>query len=230
MENGAARTLGSLDFFAEVPKERMVAIDHLCNWHYYEKDEVILDPSPCADALFMVGGDARVVFRVESGEEIKVASVGPYDVVGALSAIDEEPRSAIVIANARSCIARMPRADFLKIIAAEPSVALRLLKRFGKIIRGLNAKVRDLSLITPEQRLYNELLRLARPSDGDAPLAVNEMPNHEELAGWANTTRDVVAFAIGSLARRGIVERKHRTLYIRDPQALRELAGFSAAA
>src|SRR5258707_58427 len=128
MENGAARTLGSLDFFAEVPQERMVAIDHLCNWHYYEKDEVILDPSPCADALFMVGGDARVVFRVESGEEIKVASVGPYDVVGALSAIDEEPRSAISIANARSCISRMPPGNFLKITASAPRAPPALLR------------------------------------------------------------------------------------------------------
>lgn len=230
MDQDEAPTLGELEFFAEVPKERIAAIDRLCTWKYYEADEVILDLAPNDDALFMVGGDARVVFQLESGEEIKVANVGPYDVVGALSAIDEEPRSAVVIANGRSCIARMPRTEFRKIVAREPGVALHLLKRFGKIIRGLNARVRDLSLITPEQRLYGELLRLARPNDGDAPFAVADMPNHEELAGWANTTRDVVAFAIGALARRGIVERKHKTLYIRDPQALRDLAGMAAAA
>jgi len=70
------------------------------------------------------------------------------------------------------------------------------------------------------------MLRMARPSDGQGgPLAIGDMPNHDALATWANTTPDVVAFAIGSLARRGIVERKHKTLYIRDPDALRDLAG-----
>ncbi|HEX8840061.1 MAG TPA: helix-turn-helix domain-containing protein, partial [Sphingomicrobium sp.] len=65
----------------------------------------------------------------------------------------------------------------------------------------------------------------ARPVE-DAPglLAIQETPGHDDLASWANTTREVVAYSIGTLARRGIVERKHKTLYIRDPETLRSLA------
>jgi CRP/FNR family cyclic AMP-dependent transcriptional regulator len=221
------RTLAKLDFFAELPAERMAAIDALCEWHIFERNEVILERSARSeDALFILGGEARVVFRMESGEEIKIAKVGPYDVIGALSAIDTEQRSADVVANSPSRVASMKRGDFITMLRNEPAVAMRLLSRFARIIRSLNTRVKDLSLVTPQQRLYGELLRLARPSDGEAPLAVAEMPNHEQLAEWANTTRDVVAFAIGSIARRGIVERKHKTLYIRDPEALRDLARY----
>ena len=91
--------------------------------------------------------------------------------------------------------------------------------------------MRDLSLSTPQQRLYGEILRLARGTGHDeTPLAVPELPHHNELAAWANTSRDVVAYEIGALARRGIVERKHRTLYIREPETLRNLASGRATA
>jgi CRP/FNR family cyclic AMP-dependent transcriptional regulator len=221
------RTLAKLDFFADLPPDRIADIDELCQWHLFERNEIILERSSKSDdALFLLTGEARVVFRLESGEEIKIAKVGAYDVIGALSAIDAEQRSADVIANSPCRVASMQRTDFIEVLRHEPRVSVRLLHRFAKIIRGLNTRVKDLSLVTPQQRLYGELIRLARPADGEAPLAVPEMPHHDQLAEWANTTRDVVAFAIGSIARRGIVERKNKTLYIRDPEALRELARY----
>jgi CRP/FNR family cyclic AMP-dependent transcriptional regulator len=221
------RTLARLECFAEVPHERVAEFDALCTWKMHGRDEVILErATDTQDALFIVGGEARVVYRLDDGGEIRLATLGPYDVIGALSAVDEEPRSATVIANKESCVATMHRDTFLGICRTEPGVALGLLQRFAAIIRNLNTRVKDLSLLTPQQRLYGEILRLARRSDHiEAPLAVAEMPPHDELAGWANTTRDVVAYEIGSLTRRGIVERKHKTLYIRDPEMLRNLAG-----
>jgi CRP-like cAMP-binding protein len=227
------RTLAKLECFSEVPRERIEHFDARCGWRFYERDEVILARAAASqDALFIVGGEARIVYRLDDGAEIRLATVGPYDMIGAISAVDEEPRSATIIANKESWVATMDRVVFLDILGTEPGVALGLLQRFAGTIRTLNTRVKDLSLLTPQQRLYGEILRLARRSDNvEAPLAVTELPHHEELAGWANTTRDVVAYEIGSLTRRGIVERKHRTLYIKDPETLRNLAaGRSSSA
>src|SRR6185437_12404981 len=127
--------------------------------------------------------------------EIRLSTLGPYDVIG------EEARAATVIANKESWVAIMDRALFLEILSTEPGVALALLQRFAGIIRTLNTRVRDLSLSTPQQRLYGEILRLARGTGHDeTPLAVPELPHHNELAAWANTSRDVVAYEIGALA------------------------------
>jgi CRP-like cAMP-binding protein len=233
MASDPETTLGKLECFAEVPAERIQEIDRLCTWQRYERDAVILErASSSQEALFLVGGEAKIIYRLDDGEEIRLATVGPYDIIGALSAVDEEPRSASVVATQDSSVATMNRDLFFEILSSEPGVALGLLQRFAAIIRNLNNRVKDLSLLTPQQRLYGELLRLARRTDHvEAPLAVSDMPNHEDLASWANTTRDVVAYEIGSLTRRGIVERKHKTLYIHDPQTLRSLAGgrFAAA-
>ena len=50
------------------------------------------------------------------------------------------------------------------------------------------------------------------------------MPNHDELAKRSGTEKTDVAMAIGSLARDGIIERKHKTMVIRDHPKLRMLA------
>jgi CRP-like cAMP-binding protein len=219
-------SLGILDFFSEVTPERLGEIEGQCEFRTFAANEVILKSgSTTEDALFLLDGEARVVIELDDGEEIKLATISDRDVIGALSALDGEARSASVVANKSSDVAIMPRSLFVDVLKRDQGVAFRMLQRFSAIIRKLNTRVRDLSLLSPEQRLYTELLRLARPFDeGPGQLAVQETPGHEDLAAWANTTREVVAYTIGTLARRGIVERKHKTLYIRDPEALRGLA------
>jgi CRP/FNR family cyclic AMP-dependent transcriptional regulator len=230
--DGSVPSLASLDFFSEVARERVREIEDGCQFRSFAPNEVILRRgSPTEDALFLIDGEARVVIELDDGEEIKLATISTPDVIGALSALDGEARSASVVANKSSTVAIMPRALFVDILKRDQGVAFRMLQRFSAIIRSLNTRVRDLSLLSPEQRLYTELLRLARPLD-DVPgqLAIQETPGHEDLASWANTTREVVAYSIGTLARRGIVERKHKTLYIRDPETLRGLAAAKSNA
>jgi CRP-like cAMP-binding protein len=225
-ENGSMPSLAILDYFSEVPPQRLAEIERQCEFRTFAPNEVVLPSgSTTEDALFLLDGEARVVIELEGGEEIKLATISDRDVIGALSALDGEARSASVVANKTSSVAIMSRSLFVDVLKRDPSVAFHMLQRFSAIIRKLNTRVRDLSLLSPEQRLYTELLRLARPfEETPGQLVVHDTPGHDDLASWANTTREVVAYAIGTLARRGIVERKHKTLYIRDPETLRALA------
>ena len=50
------------------------------------------------------------------------------------------------------------------------------------------------------------------------------MPNHREIAVWAQTSREVVIRVLAELARSGMVERRAKTLHIHDYDALRRLA------
>jgi CRP/FNR family cyclic AMP-dependent transcriptional regulator len=225
-ETGPAPSLAVLDFFSEVLPERLAEIEQSCEFRTFAPNEIILRRgSTTEDALFLLDGEARVILELEDGEEIKLATIADRDVIGALSALDGEARSASVVASKPCSVGIMPRSLFVEVLKRDPGVAFRMLQRFSAIIRSLNTRVRDLSLLSPEQRLYTELLRLARPME-EAPgqIAIPDTPGHDDLASWANTTREVVAYSIGTLARRGIVERKHKTLYIRDPEALRSLA------
>jgi CRP-like cAMP-binding protein len=50
------------------------------------------------------------------------------------------------------------------------------------------------------------------------------LPSHGDIAGWVGADRETVAAAVGQLAREGLVERRHKTLIIRDLARLRLLA------
>src|SRR3954452_14348470 len=98
------RSLTKLECFAEVPRQRVEEFDARCRWELIPRDAVILEASAVSsDAVFLVGGEARVVHRLEDGAEIRLSTLGPYDVIG------EEARAATVIANKESRVAIMDR-------------------------------------------------------------------------------------------------------------------------
>jgi hypothetical protein len=105
-------------------------------------------------------------------------------------------------------------------------VALELLRRWAMIIRKLDDKISYLSTGSPDQRVYGQLVRLARfDKSDDGRWAIRDLPSHQELAVWAQTSREVVASVIGELVRRGVAERRTKTLYINDYGALKDMIG-----
>ena len=103
-------------------------------------------------------------------------------------------------------------------------IAVGLLQNFVNIIRSMNDRVYSLSTLTPNQRVYAELLRIAQPNTrGDGSWVIELAPAHSELASWAGTEKAEVANAIGGLVRDGILERKNKSFYIKDHARLRML-------
>ncbi|MGQ0662220.1 MAG: Crp/Fnr family transcriptional regulator [Pseudomonadota bacterium] len=222
-------TLAGIKILEGLTPAEIRELDTKCVWRRFAADAVIVDRNDATSEMFyLIGGKARVVHRVDDGrkvEEITFATLTPGAMFGEIAAIDGHGRSASVVANEDCVVATMSAADFKGLLATHGIVGVRVLERFASIIRLLDNRVTDLSLLTPDQRIYHEVMRLARPeSEPDGVWVVDELPGHQELADWSNTTRETVAYAIGSLLRRGIVERKHKRLYIRDPKMLRSMS------
>lgn len=205
------------------------ALETKCVWQRVPPETVIVGVDQSIDVYFLVYGTARVVHAVNNeeyeGEEVVFAELQGGDTFGEIAAIDGHPRSAMVVSTSECGVAKLPGEEFRHAVQEHGDFAMAILKHFARIIRNLDQRVTHVSLRTPQQRVFHELLRLARPAEpGSKEYAVTEVPSHRDIASWSSTTRDVVAQSIANLARRGIVERKHTTLYVRDIEALRELA------
>lgn len=173
---------------------------------------------------FIVSGHARVVHHLDGHEEITIANVTAGDALGEISAIDGGGASATVVAEEDCVVAELPKEDFQALIVRRGEVALSLLQRWAAIIRDLDDKVSLVSSIGPEQRVYSELIRLARVErPGSDRWMVPEIPSHQDLAVRAQTTREAVAGAIAEIVSRGIAERRTRALYINDYKALKDM-------
>lgn len=223
-------SLAGVTMLRELSAEEKSSLATKCIFRRFAAGEVVLDRfSPSAAVYFMISGSARVVHFVGGNEvaedqEITIATIAAGDTIGEISAIDGRGRSATVVAEEECVVAELSSDEFQALITRRGGVALELLRRWAVTIRQLSDKVSYLSTGSPDQRVYSELIRLARQEKpGSDRWLIRELPSHQDLAKWAQTSRDVVAGAVAELVRRGVAERRTKTLYINDYTALRDM-------
>jgi len=225
MATQVSHSLDSVTLLRQLPEKERSALARRCAFKAVVAGQVILDRFSASNGVcFLVAGVARVVHYVEDHEEITIATIPAGDTIGEISSIDGLGRSATVVADADCVIAELTQADFHALLARHGEVALDLLRRWADTIRKLSDKVSFLSTGSPDQRVYAELVRLARPEQpGGSRWLIRELPSHQDLARWAQTSREVVAGAVAELVRRGVAERRTRCLHIIDYGMLKSL-------
>ena len=93
----------------------------------YPRNSVILFEDDPGDALYVVAnGQVKVVLIGEDGREVILSVMGPGEFFGEMSLLDDEPRSAHVIAMEDSSLAVLRREDFEGLLTSSPQIALAL--------------------------------------------------------------------------------------------------------
>ncbi len=223
--NPGALSLTGVNLLRDIPAAERKSIEEKCGFRRFAPGEVIVARFSAGSAVyFILSGTARVVHYLPGEDEITIATVGPGDTVGEIAAIDGLGRSATIIADDDVTTAELSRQDFREVVVRHGEVAFGLLYRWAAIIRELDDKFSYVSTISPDQRVYSQLVRLARQDGGDGQQwLIKELPSHQDLAEWSQTSRESVAAAIAELFRRGIAERRHKSLVIRDYAMLKSL-------
>jgi CRP-like cAMP-binding protein len=171
-------------------------------------------------------GHVKVFATSHDAHGVLLAVRGPGDVLGDLSAIDNEPRSASGTA--------LDDVDAQVIAAREFRVFLRNTPGAGlALLRVIIARQRDSDRMRVEfgardtsGRVALRLLELAESAGEAAPNGIRiALPlTQDDLAGWVAASREAVARALASLRRRGLIVTGRREITIVDLEALRRAA------
>lgn len=130
-ENPKARELGALDLFAACSRRDLDEIGRLV-------DEVSV---PTGTKLTREGTGGHECFVIADGEAVvrikgrDVAHVGPGDIVGEMSVLDREPRSATVITTQPLRAFVMTGVQFAEIADRFPTVARRVMQTLAHRLR-----------------------------------------------------------------------------------------------
>jgi CRP-like cAMP-binding protein len=201
--------------FAEVARERE-----------YPKNSVILFEDDPGDALYIVsGGQVKVVLIGEDGREVILSVLSDGDFFGEMSLIDDEPRSAHVIAMRDSRLLVLRRDDFQQQIQQHPSVALKVLKVLVQRLRRADAKIGGLVLLDVNGRVARLLLDLAEESGGPR---ITRRLTHHTIAQMIGSSRETVSRAMRELTERGLIDITRREITIRNKDGLAALTGDRA--
>ncbi len=201
-----------LERFAEVTRERE-----------YPKNSVILFEDDPGDALYVVSsGQVKVVLIGEDGREVILSVLGDGDFFGEMALIDDEPRSAHVIAMRDSQLLVLRRDDFQAQLEANPKIALKLLRVLVQRLRGADQKIGGLVLLDVNGRVARLLLDLADESGGPK---ITRRLTHHTIAQMIGSSRETVSRAMRELVDRGLIDVTRREIAIKDREGLASLAG-----
>ena len=169
------------------------------------------------DVFFIVSGKVRVTIYSNSGRDVTYRVQGAGQMFGELSAIDDEPRSAHVLALEESLVASMTAEAFWAALKDYPPVAEAALKRLATLVRQLSDRVFEFSTLAVKNRIHAELLRLGRDGEpnGNAS-SITPAPTHADVASRISTHREAVTRELNELTRAGLIERNEGALVIQD--------------
>ncbi|WP_312264389.1 Crp/Fnr family transcriptional regulator [Rivihabitans pingtungensis] len=184
---------------------------------------VMLKGSPGEHLVFVLSGRVQVVDVTEDGREMVLATLAPGDYVGEMAVIDNQPRSASVLAADTSLVAFLPSAQARQLLYGQPLVAERVMRRLAATVRSAAANRAILSLPSAFQRVYAALEQLSQPAPGNMR-EIPAMPTQQEIAAMVNTSRETVSRALNVLLQKQIVEKDLRRLIVRQPDTLRKMA------
>src|SRR5918992_4094812 len=154
--------LRKVPLFSGLGEADLAAFADLTRERSYPKGSVIVFEDDPGDALFLVAaGQVKVVLIAEDGREVIISVLGEGSFFGEMAVIDEEPRSAHVIAMEDSSLLVLRREDFHARLRHSPEVAISLLKEISRRLRRADEKIGSLVLLDVNGRVAHLLLRMA---------------------------------------------------------------------
>lgn len=134
-------------WFADLPLADLARLGQRSDTRWYPKGSTLFYEGDPGDYLVVVlKGRVRIALLDADGQETIVRDLGPLEVMGELSLLDGQPRSATAIAVERTQVLRVARAAFLSLLQSRPSFALSVLIRMAADLRRATEQIRTLSL------------------------------------------------------------------------------------
>ena len=176
--------------------------------------------------VILLAGRVKVSYFTETGKEVVLAVRSTGDILGELSALDGEPRSATATALEPAEALVLTVGQFRDFLCTHPRTALGLLEMLSRRLRDADRKRVEFGAHDSVGRVARRLVELADdfgvPDRGGVRITLSL--TQEELAGWVGASRKAVGNALRWLRGRGLVETQRRSITIRDVEALRKRA------
>ena len=222
IDMSVATTLQAIPLFEHLAEDELGRVAQLTRQRKYPKGSVILFEDDPGDALYVVvSGHVKVVLIGEDGREVILATLADRDFFGEMSLIDDEPRSAHVIAMEDSNLLVLRRDDFQRCLEETPRIAIGLLRALTKRLRSADSKIGGLVLLDVTGRVTRVLLEMADQNDG---VVISKKVTHHEIAQMIGSTRETVSRTMRALAEGKLIEVAGKTIKVRDRVAMETVA------
>jgi CRP-like cAMP-binding protein len=135
-DQDTANQLKKLDWFDDLPDDMLTALTQKVQKRKLDKGDMLFAKGEEGDSLFVINsGLVKIVTEDSQGSEVVLNQLGAGEVIGEMALLDNEPRSAGVIALSETAVLELKRDDFMDIMKQQPDLALSVIRKFSSRMR-----------------------------------------------------------------------------------------------
>jgi CRP/FNR family transcriptional regulator, cyclic AMP receptor protein len=196
----------------------------------FRRGAVLFSEGDVADRVFLIEhGWVTLRTATPAGGEVILGLRGPGDVLGELSALDGEPRSATAVAVEDVEAVVASAGELSAMLRRDSELARELLRVLARRLRESDRQRLEFAMLDSLGRVARRLLELAERfgEPGHDGVRVELPLSQEQLASWCGCSREATVKALRTLREVAGVTTGRRTFTLRDPELLRRHAGLA---
>lgn len=131
-----AQSLKRFDFFKNLPDEAIYDLVDKVEHVVLKKGDVLFNKGDKGDAFYILQeGWVKMVIEDKDGSEIVLNQVGPGNVIGEMALIEDQPRSAGVVALNEAKLLKLTEDEFMDVFMEQPLLGLEIARTIAQRLR-----------------------------------------------------------------------------------------------
>lgn len=222
-----ASSLGELPLFQGLSPEQLQHLNTLLRRKTFPAaTDVITADQPGEVAYIILSGTVKIHIEQADGGDVLLAILGPGELVGEMSLVEQIGRSATVVTLEESTLFWLDRTTFEGCMRTMPGMAYNLIRILSRRLRLANAQIQSLATLDVFGRVARQLLAFAQEYGQTDPSGMVRIPLHltqSDLASLVGASRVRVNQVLGFYRQQSYIAiDQNARITILNPQALHQ--------
>ncbi len=205
--------LKCVPLLATLSESHIATLTRVANRQLYVRNETIIEAGDISDSLYIiVSGHAHVLVEEPHRGDVIVFSLGPREFFGEMSLIDQQPRSASVVASDACEVLLLKGSDFLLCLNQSPSMADAVMRELVRRLRVADERISSLALMDVYGRVARLLLEMSQEVNGQKIVARGV--NKTQIAKMVGASRTMVTRVMKDLTARHRIEIREKSIVL----------------
>jgi CRP/FNR family cyclic AMP-dependent transcriptional regulator len=213
--------LKAVPLFASFPDDQLRVLVTMVTRRSAPRGSTIMAAGDPTDSLYIViSGRLKVMMGDADGKEVILTILGPGEFFGEMGLIDDEPRSASVVAIEPCELLSIAKRDFKKCLSDNFEMTMAVMRGLVRRLREADRKIGSLALLDVYGRVARLLLDMAEDVNGQK-MVTKRLPK-QDIAKMIGASREMVSRVMKDLQMGGYIEMRGSTIVLRDTIMLPE--------
>ncbi|MFP7755352.1 Crp/Fnr family transcriptional regulator [Thermodesulfobacteriota bacterium B35] len=207
--------------FKGLPEAQLAEVARIAKEKKLGRGEAVFFEDDPASGFYMVAEGRVKIFKVSMGGKEQILHVfGPGEPFGEVAVFHGQPFPANAATLVRSTLLYFPRQEFVRLVTANPSLALNMIAMLSLRLRRFANQIENLSLKEVPGRLASYLRYLAEEQARDDRVVL-DLPKGQ-LASLLGTSPETLSRIFARMSEEGLIRVQGKTIHLLDMERLRE--------